>query len=175
MSSREQGQQGGQGQSSDPPVSPGISKGAQIAIGASLAALLLGWYGYTNLGDGATYRYYKTLEELRSAGAPPSGQALRVHGYVADDSIQRDLAGKQVRFRVQNDPPHAAPSGSGEAIATLPVVYTSLETPDLFKHGAEVVVEGYLEGLGNEAIFVADNVLAKCPSKFQARSDSEPL
>ena len=107
-----------QGESAIPGVS-GISKGAQIAIGASLAALLLGWYGFTNLGDGATYRYYRTLEELRSSGPPATGQALRVHGYVADDSIQRDLAGRQVRFRVQNDPPHAAPSGSGETAATL--------------------------------------------------------
>jgi len=149
-----------------------ISKGAQIAIGATLAALLLGWYGYTNLGGEATYQYYKTLEELRSAGTPPTGRPLRVHGYVADDSIQRDLAGKQVRFRVQNDPPHAAAAGSHE---TLPVVYMSLETPDLFKDGAEVVVEGRLEGRGPEAIFVAENVLAKCPSKFQAKSEGEPL
>ncbi len=163
-----------QGERFDPPVS-GLSKGAQIAIGASLAALLLGWYGYTNLGDDATYRYYQTLEELRSAEAPVSGQALRVHGYVADDSIQRDLPGKQVRFRVQNNPPHAAAPGSGGAVPTLPVVYRSLETPDLFKDGAEVVVEGYLEGLGDDAIFLADNVLAKCPSKFQAGAEGEAL
>ncbi len=162
-----------QGERIDPPVS-GLSKGAQIAIGASLAALLLGWYGYTNLGDDATFRYYQTLEELRSAEAPVSGQALRVHGYVADNSIRRDLAGKQVRFRVQNDPPHQARLGSSD-ISTLSVVYRSLETPDLFKDGAEVVVEGRLEGHGEEAIFVADNVLAKCPSKFQARSEGEPL
>jgi cytochrome c-type biogenesis protein CcmE len=162
-----------QGENFDPRVS-GLSKGAQIAIGASLAALLLGWYGYTNLGDDATYRYYQTLDEFRNAEAPVSNQALRVHGYVADDSIRRDLAGKQVRFRVQNDPPHQAPPGAGET-STLSVVYRSLETPDLFKHGAEVVVEGHLEGHGDQAIFVADNVLAKCPSKFQARAEGEPL
>jgi cytochrome c-type biogenesis protein CcmE len=36
----------------------------------------------------------------------------------------------------------------------------------MFKDGAEVVVEGRLDG---NAVFVADNVMAKCPSKFQAK------
>ncbi len=44
------------------------------------------------------------------------------------------------------------------------MVYASLETPDLFKDGAEVVVEGTLAG----STFHADKVMAKCPSKFEA-------
>jgi cytochrome c-type biogenesis protein CcmE len=163
-----------QGGNADPRVT-GISKGAQIALGALLAAFLLGWYGYTNLAGEATYRYYQTLAELRSAGAPPPGQSLRVHGYVASDSIRRDLESRQVHFQVQNDPPHAAISPSPGAADPLRVVYQGLETPDLFKDGAEVVVEGHLQGLGSDAIFVADNVLAKCPSKFQAKLEGEPL
>jgi cytochrome c-type biogenesis protein CcmE len=85
-----------------------------------------------------------------------------VHGYVAPGSIERDVPGRVVRFRVQNDPPHAG----GSAANALPVVYGSLETPDLFKDGAEVVVEGEL---GPEA-FHATNVLAKCPSKFESKA-----
>ena len=164
-------------QASREPASPGLSKGAQIAIGALAVAALLGWYGYTNLG-GDSFRYYQTLEEFKAAGAPSPGQGLRVHGYVANASIQRDLGAKQVRFVVQNDPPHAAPAASGSD-ARLAVVYRSLETPDLFKDGAEVVVEGHLQGRGGDAIFLADNVMAKCPSKFQAETlaetDSEML
>jgi len=70
-----------------------------------------------------------------------------------------------VRFAVRNDPPHAG----GTARDLLPVVYASLETPDLFQDGAEVVVEGEIEGRGPHAVFRADNVLAKCPSKFEAK------
>jgi len=148
----------------------GISKGAQIAIGALLVAALLGWYGYSNMGAGATFQYYQTLAELQAAG-PPAGQSMRVHGYVATASIERDLATKQVRFAVQNDPPHAgSPAGT-----TLPVVFQSLETPDLFRDGAEVVVEGRIEGRGDATIFVAQNVLAKCPSKCEAKMAGEPL
>ena len=144
----------------------GMSKGAQIAVGAVLSALLLGWYGWSNLGEDASFRYYQTLTEFQAAGAP-SGRGLRVHGFVAQNSIERDVAGRRVRFAVQNDPPHAG----GAVGPTLAVEYLSLETPDLFKDGAEVVVEGRIEG----AVFVADNVLAKCPSKFLAKLEGVPL
>jgi len=151
----------------------GLSKGAQIAIAAGLVAGLLAWYGYTNLGD-TSFTYYQTLEEFEAAGPTPGDGGLRVHGYVSIASIERDVAGKQVRFLVQNDPPHAAPSAASSD-ARLEVVYRSLETPDLFKDGAEVVVEGRLRGRGQDAVFVADNVMAKCPSKFQAQAEGEAL
>ena len=55
------------------------------------------------------------------------------------------------------------------------VLYGTLETPDLFKDGAEVVVEGHLEQHPGGTVLVADNVMAKCPSKFQAEAEGEPL
>ena len=153
------------------PRPTGLSKGAQIAIGALVVAGLLGWYGYTNLG-GESFTYYQTLAEFKAAGAPSPDQGLRVHGYVSTASIERNINEKQVRFVVQNDPPHAAAAASD---TRLMVVYRSLETPDLFKDGAEVVVEGRVQGRGADAIFVADNVMAKCPSKFQAQAEGQPL
>ncbi|NNL86057.1 MAG: cytochrome c maturation protein CcmE [Myxococcales bacterium] len=137
-----------------------MSTGIKIAIGAALVALLLGWFGAAEIRDGS-FVYYQTLEEFSSADAV--GESARVHGYVALGSIERDIDNKRVAFRVQNDPPHAGHS-SGEA---LPVVYASLETPDLFKGGAEVVVEGSLRSDGT---FYASNLLAKCPSKFEAEA-----
>jgi cytochrome c-type biogenesis protein CcmE len=37
----------------------------------------------------------------------------------------------------------------------------------MFKDGAEVVVEGRVQP---DAVFLADNVMAKCPSKFEAQA-----
>lgn len=145
-----------------------MSKGWQIAIGASAVVLLLGWFTASNLEQGATFQYFQTLDEFRSEGQP--GQHARVHGYVAEGSIERDVQSRAVRFQVQQDAPHAG----GHADGTLPVVYASLETPDLFKDGAEVVVEGQLVGQGNAAVFHASNVMAKCPSKFQAETGPTP-
>ncbi len=145
-----------------------MSKGVQIAGGATLIALLLGWYAASNLEDGATFAYYQTLDEFRASG---SGEGhVRVHGYVATGTIERDVGSKQVRFAVQNDPPHR-PGAGGE---TLPVVFASLVTPDLFKDGAEIVVEGRLAGNGGAAVFHADKLFAKCPSKFEAEPAASP-
>ena len=63
-----------------------MSKGAQIAIGALAVALLLGGYAATQLGELGTFRYYQTLDEFLTEGQP--GDPSRVHGYVADGSIE---------------------------------------------------------------------------------------
>ena len=145
-----------------------MSKGLQIAIGGLLTAALLGWYGANRVGD-TSFAYYQTLEEFQVAAMSDPGRAVRVHGYVADGSIERDVEGKRVIFRVQSTPPHAG----GDAGATMPVIYASLETPDLFKDGAEVVVEGRMLAASNGGHFHADKVMAKCPSKFEGMDPSQ--
>jgi len=144
-----------------------LTKGTQIIVGASAIAVLVAWYVVSNVGGVASFRYYETLDEFRAAGSP--AEAARVHGYVAAGSIERDVEGRQVLFRVQASPPHAggAPAATDDR---LDVVFRSLEVPDLFKDGAEVVVEGRMNPV--EGAFVADTVLAKCPSKFQADPDA---
>ena len=142
-----------------------LSKGAQIAVGATVVAILLGWYGYTSLAGEGSYQYYASLEEFRAKQSEIGNSPLRLHGYVALDSIDRDVDNRRVHFLVQNDPPH----GGGTADGAMPVLFRSLETPDLFKDGAEVVVEGRLQKEGTETLLVATNVMAKCPSKFRAK------
>jgi cytochrome c-type biogenesis protein CcmE len=143
-----------------------MSKGLQIALGAALVAALLGWYGLSQVSEGG-FVYYQTLAEFRAGGAP--GQAARVHGFVVPGSIARDVGAKQVSFRVQETAPHAGGSADG----ALAVVYAGLETPDLFKDGAEVVVEGRLAAPAGT--FHATNVLAKCPSKFEGQQAQAAL
>jgi len=135
-----------------------MSKGLQIAVGALLIAGLLVWFGASRSGDDA-FTYFQTLGEFQARGAV--GEPVRVHGYVALGTIERDIAAKRVTFAVQEKAPHAGGSPDG----ALVVEYASLETPDLFKDGAEVVVEGKLTSGGT---FHATNLLAKCPSKFEA-------
>ena len=148
-----------------------MSKGVQVAGGATLIALLLGWYAATNLEEGASFAYYQSLDEFTASPDATSGRHARVHGYVATGSIERDVAARSVRFAVQSQPPHAGGSASG----AMPVVFASLETPDLFKEGAEVVLEGrLLRGDGSQARFHADKVLAKCPSKFEGQAGAAP-
>jgi cytochrome c-type biogenesis protein CcmE len=143
-----------------------MSKGVQIAGGATLIALILGWYAATNLEGGIAFTYYETLAEYLASAEARAGQHSRVHGFVAMQSIERDIPAKQVRFAVVNEPPHTA----GGATPPLPVVFNGLETPDLFKDGAEVVLEGRMVRADSELVFHADKVFAKCPSKFEAKA-----
>ena len=146
-----------------------MTKGVQLAIGATIVFSLLGWYGYSNLEVASTFQYFQTLDEFlanSSESDAMQGKSLRVHGYVAPGSIDRNLQAKHVTFKVQNDPPHK----SGAGASTLSVKFQGLETPDLFQDGADVVVEGTLTSNGPEQVFLADNVLAKCPSKFEANA-----
>ena len=114
-----------------------MSKGLQIALGALMIAGLLGWYGYSQLGrEDLSFQYFQSLDEFHQNAPAMVGRSARVHGYVALSSIERDVEGGRVRFSVQNTPPH----GGGPVGETLTVDYLSLETPDLFKDGAEVVV-----------------------------------
>ena len=147
-----------------------MSKGFQVAAGATLIALLLGWYAATNLEEGASFAYYQTLEEFAGSPEARTGRQARVHGYVSIGSIERDVAARSVRFAVQNQAPHAG----GSAAGALPVLFTSLETPDLFKEGAEVVIEGRLAQDAAGARFHADKVFAKCPSKFEGQAAGAP-
>jgi cytochrome c-type biogenesis protein CcmE len=142
-----------------------MSKGVQIAIGAFAVTLLLAGYAATNLREMGSFRYYQTLGEFLAEGQ--AGDPARVHGYVATGSILRDVEAKQVSFDVVATAPHAGQESSQR----LRVRYASLETPDLFKDGAEVVVEGHLIDSGG--LFHADNVMAKCPSKFEAQLEAE--
>ncbi len=147
-----------------------MSKGVQLAIGATLIFSLFGWYGYSNLEGASTFQYYQTLDEFLDSAARGGfieGRSLRVHGYVSPGSIDRNLQAKQVSFKVQNDPPHKSDAGA----STLSVLFQGLETPDMFRDGADVVVEGILTTEGSQPVFIADNLLAKCPSKFEANAE----
>ena len=143
-----------------------MSKGVQIAVGATLIALILGWYAATNVDGGIAFTYYETLSDFLAAAENQNGGESRVHGFVAMRSIERDIRAKEVRFAVVNDPPHAGIASE----VLLPVVFGGLETPDLFKEGAEVVIEGRMVLANSGRVFHADKLFAKCPSKFEAKA-----
>jgi cytochrome c-type biogenesis protein CcmE len=136
-----------------------MSKGLQIGIAA--ATVVAGLVALVALGSGdeGTFSYYENVSAYLAAPAQaPAQRGLRVHGFVVAGSIARDVAAGHVDF-------HIADPG---APASLPVRYLGLDVPDLFRDGAEVVVEGR----SADGRFVARRVMAKCPSKYEARPGS---
>jgi cytochrome c-type biogenesis protein CcmE len=99
--------------------------------------------------------YYRTLEELESAG-------VRLAGWVKEDSVSGSVLDGGINF-VMTD-------GKRE----LPVRYSG-QIPDTFKEGSEVVLEGVYKA---QPVFVATTLLAKCPSKYEAEGydpDKNPV
>lgn len=100
--------------------------------------------------------YYVTVSEFLAQGRGEH-RDQRVNGKVAPGTIERLPNGQDVRFTVTD--------GS----ASLPVAYHGV-IPDTFVDDAAVVVEGRLEADGT---FAAHQLLAKCPSKYEAAEDGE--
>jgi cytochrome c-type biogenesis protein CcmE len=137
-----------------------MTKGVQIAIATVCVFGALAWFISSESAGEGTFRYYKTVADYLEQGPQASGPALRgsrVHGFVLDGSIEKDLRAGIVEFVIRDD-----------SAAQLPVRYHGSDVPDLFKDGAEIVVEGHLA----EGVFVADRMMAKCPSKYEAREES---
>jgi cytochrome c-type biogenesis protein CcmE len=114
------------------------------ALPALVVAGCVGYLIYAASGGSA--EYYLTVTELRSHTG--SG-IVRVAGVVQDD-VQKSDGGLRVMFTEK------------DGTASVPVDYTGT-LPDIFKPGITVVAEGKL---GNDGVFHARTLLAKCPSRF---------
>ena len=116
-----------------------------VIIVAALAAL-----AYTGFTQSKTY--YHTISELSGLHGAAAHQRIRVAGNVRTGSIAR-LPGR-VDFVLEEQ---------GRA---LDVSYAGRDPlPDTFKDNAQALVEGKLMPDGR---FVAEQVQAKCASKYQA-------
>ena len=137
-----------------PPVLPQVRRAGKRRQLTVVVLVLLGAVGYLVYSGLRTTVYYQTVGELQAAAGGPgvAGRQVRVLGRVADGSVVREEAGSVVRFVIADE--------AGQ----LPVTYKGA-VPDIFGPGIEVVVEGkYTPGTG----FVAEELLAKCPSKFDS-------
>ncbi|MEO7003369.1 MAG: cytochrome c maturation protein CcmE [Ktedonobacterales bacterium] len=99
---------------------------------------------------GSTAEYYMNINELRAC-TTCTNQTVRVAGIVAPNSVTRNDATQTIHFTI------------AQGSLLLPVVYNGI-VPDTFRAGVQVVAEGHLVN----GVFQAQNVLAKCPSKFQS-------
>jgi cytochrome c-type biogenesis protein CcmE len=110
----------------------------------------------TQKPDGG-FAYYVTVHEFLDKGQPQGH--FRINGKVAKGTIERKPDGQRVLFTIIDK------GGS----STLPVDYMGV-IPDTFVEDADVVVEGRQ---GEDGVFRATTLLAKCPSKYEAAAGNE--
>jgi cytochrome c-type biogenesis protein CcmE len=117
--------------------------GVFIILGTLIA---LGWVGVSQ-----SKTYYHTISELASLKQGELHQRMRVSGNVEPGTIQH-LPGRVDFILIEEN-------------KKLPVSYTGTDPlPDTFKDDAQALVEGRL---GTDGKFVAEQVQAKCASKYE--------
>lgn len=124
----------------------------KLALGGMAILGALAYLGFTGIKSG--WVYYLPVDDY-AAKVETHAARSRVHGTVgpAPDAKPAEFA---ARFNLLGE----ARSISVEYHGTI---------PDLFAAGREVVVEGVTDGRG---VFVADVLLTKCGSKYQAAGGS---
>jgi cytochrome c-type biogenesis protein CcmE len=138
-----------------------------ILIAAAIVYLI--WTSAT-----ANAEYFMTVDEVQSKGAALVGRQLRISGAVIGDTIQYDAQNLRLEFSVAHAPGdqkevdaqgglaavlHAAVTDPSRA--RLKVVYSGVK-PDLLKN--EAIMTGRM---GNDGVFVAEELLLKCPSRYE--------
>ena len=127
-------------------------KAVKLGITALVIAAAFGGLLYASLGESA--EYYKHVDEVMVSPQQWEGKKLQLHGYA--HQIGRKADSLDYRFNIENN---------GKVIRA----YYSGIVPDTFKEDAEVVVKGMLKADGTFQV-QPDGVIAKCPSKYDAKS-----
>ena len=106
---------------------------------------------------GKSVVYYKTPTEVVSQ---PSGQVVRMAGKLVPGSIKVDAGAGRTTFQISD-------GKTAVSVVYLGSAATALSTAS--QPGTQIVAEGTL---GTDKIFHSTKLLAKCPSKFQAKSNA---
>jgi cytochrome c-type biogenesis protein CcmE len=131
------------------------NKRVKFIIGGAVIALAVIYLIFT--ATQSTAAYFLTVEELYGKGTAIYGRNVRVSGKVVGDTVDFNSRDLILRFQIVDE--------SGE---TLPVVFNGPK-PDQMRHDAEAIIEGKFDG--NE--FTAQELLLKCPSRYEESGFTE--
>ena len=125
----------------------------------------------------STAHYFLTVEELLAGGDDFGDRGVTVSGAVLGDTIVYDFSVPRVSFTIvqmPGDPKEVAAAGGLAAALRaevtnpdarqLDVVYDDVK-PDLLQHEAQAIIRGRI---GDDGRFYADDLLLKCPSRYEA-------
>ena len=124
----------------------------------------------------ASAQYFLTVDELAAKGNSVLGRDLRISGAVIGDSIQYDPQTLNLTFTVAHIPGDNKKIEAMGGLAVvlhdavvdpqrerLVVVYNGPK-PDLLRDEAQAIMTGKL---GEDGVFYADELLLKCPTKYE--------
>ena len=138
-----------------------------VRIGIAVAVILgtIGWLALS--GVKANKSYYVTIPELGGMGDKAYHSQLRVEGFVQPGSIEHN--GPHVDFVLNEFESHSPKAATGRV---LKVSYKGSEPPpDTFKDDAQALAAGTF---GRDGVFHANELQAKCASKYAPGQPGQP-
>jgi len=133
-------------------------KQLKFLVGSLVIVLTLAYLGFSGYQESKAY--YQTVSELYASKEKAYERRLKVAGDVVPGSIQRE--GKVINFVISQEDQQT------KKVQTLAVQYVGTDAPpDTFVDRAQAVVEGKL---GQDGVFVANKMQAKCASKYEKES-----
>ncbi len=133
-----------------------MNKYGKFAVLMAIIVGSLGFLAYSGIQGNTTY--YKTITELRQMGDGAKVRHIRVGGDVEGNSIVH--AAGAVTFNLVQDK------------QVLRVSYEGRDPlPDTFRDGAQALADGRL---GPDGIFHAQEIQAKCASKYAPKPGMAP-
>jgi cytochrome c-type biogenesis protein CcmE len=140
-----------------------------LLIGAAIVYLIV-------TSTQASAQYFLTVDELTERIGSEIGRDVRVSGAVIGDSVQYDPQSLTLEFSIAHVPGDnseiEAQGGLGKVLydavndpdrSRIQVVYIGPK-PDLLRHEAQAIMTGEL---GEDGVFYADELLLKCPTKYE--------
>jgi len=154
--------------------SPRFGGRTKFLVGGALIVGAIAYLIVTTMSS--TAQYFYTIDELQAKGASAVGQSLRASGAVMGQSITYDAKTLTITFvmaNISNDNNQITAEGGLAAAlhqavtnpnaSHIKVVYNGPK-PDLLKDEAQAIVTGKL---GADGVFHADELLLKCPTRYQ--------
>jgi len=124
----------------------------------------------------ASAQYFLTVDELNDKASSMVGRDVRVSGAIVGDSITYDPNTLELKFTVAHvtgDNAEIETLGGLAAVlhqavidpsrGRLQVVYVGVK-PDLMRNEAQAIMTGKM---GADGVFHADELLLKCPTKYE--------
>ena len=136
------------------------AKKIKFATGFAIIVICLLYLVVT--GFQKTAMYYFTVTELEARETEFVGKRIKLAGKVVPGSIQNHEGNRVVEFQIW-EPLQDQDSAFSQKRT---VRYRGI-VPDTFKDESDVVLEGKT---GPDGVFVAETLLAKCPSKYEGQS-----
>jgi len=130
----------------------------------------------------ASAEYFMTIDELGAKGESVIGRNLRISGAVVGDTIQYDPQTLNLTFEVANVPgdnKEVEAQGGLAAVlhqavidptrSRMKIMYNGPK-PDLLRDEAQAIMTGHL---GEDRVFYVDELLLKCPTKYEEAVPSQ--